>query len=76
LIFFLHHRFQTKGIDGNEEAIGGCSLAFRSLKQMANPRQALISVLVFYSGVYQGFFDADFTKAINTLCPKIPCPPR
>ncbi|CAG0925646.1 unnamed protein product [Notodromas monacha] len=67
IIIFLDplERFDYDGEDtsSTKKKTNACSLALSSLKQMTDPRQALLSVLIFYSGIYQGFFDADFTKA-------------
>jgi hypothetical protein len=45
-----------------ERPASGLTLVMKTMKQMLDPRQALIVVLVFYGGVEQGVFEADFNK--------------
>ncbi|CAG0918284.1 unnamed protein product [Notodromas monacha] len=47
----------------NERQTSGFKLVFATFAQLKNLNQALILVLVFYGGMEQGFFEADFSKA-------------
>ncbi|CAG0902328.1 unnamed protein product, partial [Darwinula stevensoni] len=43
-------------------ADGGMQFALATLRQLKTPRQALISFLVFFGGLEQGFLGSDYTK--------------